>query len=56
MGIKKFKKVLLIENSSQDFYKTRMPLAKYLKDNGWDVYALVPFDKNSQLFKDFYAC
>jgi glycosyltransferase involved in cell wall biosynthesis len=41
MAVKK-KKVLLIENLSSDFYKARLPLAKYLIQNGWDVYALIP--------------
>ena len=36
------KKILLIENFSSDFYKARIPLAKFLKNRGWDVYALVP--------------
>jgi glycosyltransferase involved in cell wall biosynthesis len=38
----KLKKILLIENSSEDFYKTRIILAKYLKKNGWDVFVLIP--------------
>lgn len=52
MGVVKVKKVLLIENSSLDFYKARLPLAKYVKEKGWDVYALTPDDANSQLLRD----
>lgn len=35
-------KILLIENFSADFYKARVPLAKFLLERGWDVYALIP--------------
>jgi len=52
MGIDKVKKVLLIENSSLDFYKARLPLAKYLKEKGWDVYALIPVDENNLLLRE----
>lgn len=41
----KKKKVLLIENSASDFYGARVPLAKYLLNNGWQVYAMIPDDK-----------
>jgi glycosyltransferase involved in cell wall biosynthesis len=37
-------KVLIIENFASDFFKARLPLARYLKELGWDVYALVPGD------------
>lgn len=36
------RKILLIENFSDDFYNARLPLAKYLLEGGWDVYALIP--------------
>lgn len=39
------KKILLIENFSSDFYKARLPFAKYLQTRGWVVYALVPMDE-----------
>lgn len=42
MGVGKNRKVLLIENSSEDFISSRLPYATYLVKNGWDVYALVP--------------
>lgn len=45
------KRVLLIENHSQDFYKARIPLAKYLKQQGLDVFALVPNDEYVPLIK-----
>jgi glycosyltransferase involved in cell wall biosynthesis len=51
MAIKR-KKVLLIENLSSDFYKARLPLAKYLIKNGWEVYALIPNDKYLQLIRN----
>jgi glycosyltransferase involved in cell wall biosynthesis len=35
-------KILIIENFASDFFKARLPLAIYLKELGWDVYALVP--------------
>lgn len=35
-------KVLLIENSAEDFISARLSYAKHLKDIGYDVYALVP--------------
>lgn len=35
-------KILLIENSTLDFYNARIPLALFLKSKGWEVYALVP--------------
>lgn len=37
-------KVLLIENSSADFLKARIPLYHFLQQKGFDVYALVPND------------
>ena len=43
--VNKQKKVLLIENFASDFYGARLPLAKYLIKNGWDVYAMIPEDK-----------
>lgn len=39
-------KVLIIENFAADFFKARLPLARYLKELGWDVYALVPRDSH----------
>ncbi len=37
-------KVLLIENSGADFYRSRLKLALYLQDSGYEVSALVPDD------------
>ncbi len=45
------KRALLIENHSQDFYKARIPLALYLKQQGLDVFALVPNDQYAPLIK-----
>ncbi len=45
------RKILLIENSSLDFYKARIPLALYLKSKGWDVYALVPLSNEVSRIK-----
>ena len=46
------KRVLLIENSSFDFYSARIPLAKYLIGKGWDVYALIPNDEYVRKIQD----
>ncbi len=46
------KRILLIENFSSDFYKARLPLAKYLILKGWDVYALIPNDEYVELIKN----
>ncbi len=35
-------KILLVENSASDFYKSRLPFAIFLKSNNWDVYAMIP--------------
>ena len=35
-------KILIIENFASDFFKARLPFARYLKELGWDVHALVP--------------
>ncbi|MFA7288383.1 MAG: glycosyltransferase family 4 protein [Melioribacteraceae bacterium] len=39
------KKILLIENSSLDFYNSRVPLYNYLKNNGRLIYVFVPNDE-----------
>lgn len=46
------KRVLLIENSSLDFYSARIPLANFLMEKGWDVYALVPNDEHVKKIQD----
>jgi glycosyltransferase involved in cell wall biosynthesis len=38
------KKILLIENYGSDFYKARIPFAKFLLKKGFDVYAFIPYD------------
>jgi len=38
------KRILLIENSSTDFYKARIPYAKYLLNKGYKVFAFIPND------------
>ena len=43
------KKVLLIENHRADFYSYRFPFLLYLKNKGWDVHALVPSNRNSDI-------
>ena len=35
-------KILLVENFASDFYGARLPLAKFLLSEGWDVYAIIP--------------
>lgn len=44
-------KVLLIENSGADFYKSRLPLALYLKSENYEVSALVPDDGYIELIQ-----
>jgi glycosyltransferase involved in cell wall biosynthesis len=44
MDIKK--KVLLIENSSSDFIKSRIKFANHLQKKGYEVYALVPHSES----------
>lgn len=46
------KRVLLIENFSSDFYKARLPLAKFLQKQGYEVFALVPNDGYLEKIKD----
>jgi glycosyltransferase involved in cell wall biosynthesis len=42
VDLKYNQKVLLIENSAEDFIGARLSYAKYLQDVGYEVYALVP--------------
>jgi glycosyltransferase involved in cell wall biosynthesis len=44
MDIKK--KVLLIENSSSDFFKSRIKFANHLQKKGYEVFALVPYSES----------
>jgi glycosyltransferase involved in cell wall biosynthesis len=46
------KRVLLIENFSSDFLKARLPLAKFLQKQGYEVFALVPNDGYLENIKD----
>ncbi|WP_026751224.1 glycosyltransferase family 4 protein [Sediminibacterium sp. C3] len=46
------KRVLLIENFSSDFFKARLPLAKFLQKQGYEVFALVPNDGYLENIKD----
>lgn len=46
------KRVLLIENSSLDFFSARSALAIYLIQKGWEVYALIPNDEHVQKIRD----
>ncbi len=44
--------ILLIENQAFDFFYARIPYAKYLINNGWRVFALIPRDEiYSELIK-----
>ena len=52
MGVLGNKRVLLIENFSSDFYKARLPLAKFLQKQGYEVFALVPNDGYLEKIKD----
>ena len=46
------KKILLVENFGSDFYKSRLPLALFLKKNGYEVFALIPDDGYIDLVKN----
>ena len=46
------RKILIIENSSEDFYKARFMLTKYLISQGWEVFAFIPESKLNNLLKD----
>lgn len=51
MDISSKGRILLIENFSSDFYKARLPLAAFLIESGWDVYALIPDGEYAHLIK-----
>ena len=38
------KRIALIENTGKDFFKARMRLAKYLKNNGFEITVIIPND------------
>ena len=38
------KRIALIENTGKDFFKSRMRLAKYLKNNSFEIFVIVPND------------
>lgn len=46
--ISKKKRVLLIENFASDFVKVRLKYAKFLVENGFEVYALIPTNHELQ--------
>jgi len=46
------KKIALIENFAEDFVNSRLRYALYLKQNGYDVYAIIP---QSELSKDIIS-
>ena len=45
-------KILIIENTGEDFYKSRLRLASFFKENGHDVYAGVPDDGYTTKIQD----
>lgn len=45
-------KILIIENSGEDFYKSRLRLAIFFKEKGHDVYAGVPDDGHTTKIQD----
>lgn len=45
------RRILLIENHGSDFHSTRLPLCKYLRAQGWDVYALLPNSEYVELIQ-----
>ncbi len=46
------KRIALIDNCGSDFYNYRVPLAKYLMDSGYEVFAIVPEDSFTQKIKE----
>ncbi len=48
-------RVLLIENYASDFYYARVPFAKYLLNNGYSVFALIP-DTETFYIKKIKEC
>lgn len=52
MALANLTKVLLIENSGADFFKSRLPLALYLKTANYEVSALVPDDGYVELIQE----
>lgn len=45
------KRIALIDNCGSDFYNYRVPLAKYLMDSGYEVFAIVPEDSFTEKIK-----
>ena len=46
------KKVALVENFGLDFLNFRVPLAKFLQEKGFEVYAIIPEDEYSGYVKE----
>jgi glycosyltransferase involved in cell wall biosynthesis len=51
------KNILLLAHDGEDFYKARIPFAKFLRAQGYNVSVMVPFDHYTGLIKDegFYV-
>ena len=47
-----YKKILLLAHDGEDFYKARIPFAKFLIQNGFQVFVVVPKDKYTQAIID----
>ncbi|TLV00776.1 glycosyltransferase family 4 protein [Dyadobacter luticola] len=45
------KNILLLAHDGEDFYKARMPLARYLRKEGFQVFVLLPSDNYIDLIK-----
>ncbi|WAC11912.1 glycosyltransferase family 4 protein [Dyadobacter pollutisoli] len=46
------KKILLLAHCGEDFYKARIPFAKFLTENGYKVYVVVPEDNYTQIIRN----
>ena len=48
-------KILLIDHSCKEFLISRLPLGVYLKEKGYDVYALLPANGNKEVCEKIEA-
>jgi glycosyltransferase involved in cell wall biosynthesis len=47
-----YKRVLLLAHDGEDFYKARIPFARYLQAQGCSVSVILPVDKYTELIQD----
>lgn len=46
------KNILLLAHDGEDFYKARMPFARFLIKNGYKVFVIIPYDKYSDIIAE----